>query len=196
MKLLNLGIIFTIPMFRSLRHPIQRATNRILPREQREIRHRHGDSTRGSNHAPHTVNPHGEDYPAHARMIEPDDLLFSAAGTGIDQLRHIPPAWGEDAGGYADRFGSAEGYVAAHNAIAAGFGHRSSSRSSLSPYAGRPVQGAAVECGQPNLLANKDSGGRMINVSELAGNFGAGFVANTWEPNGYNSPTNGLERER
>jgi hypothetical protein len=32
------------------------------------------------------------------------------------------------------------------------------------------------------------------HVPELAGNFSAGFIANAWEPTGYNSPTNGLER--
>jgi hypothetical protein len=44
------------------------------------------------------------------------------------------------------------------------------------------------------FLANKDSGGRMINVSEIGGNFAAGFISNTWEPKGYNSTGDALVR--
>ncbi len=45
-----------------------------------------------------------------------------------------------------------------------------------------------------SFLAYRVSGGRTVNVSELAGNLGSGFVANTWEPAGSRSAMDGLDR--
>lgn len=194
MKLLSLGIIFTIPIFLLAQAPDPTSDES------------HFATGAAGNSPSDTVTPPGtatllppltpmeKTIRRMRRMIEPDDLLFSAAGAGIDQLRHIPPAWGQGAEGYADRFGSAEGYVAAHNAIAAGLDIALHLDPRYRRMPGAPFKARLWNAVSQTFLANKDSGGRMINVSELAGNFGAGFVANAWEPNGYNSPTNGLER--
>jgi hypothetical protein len=45
-----------------------------------------------------------------------------------------------------------------------------------------------------SFIAYKDSGGQTVNVSEIAGNFGAGFIANSWEPHGENHVGDGLTR--
>ena len=195
MKLLNLGIFFAIPTLLFAQEPAPA-----------------GDESHfNAAGAADTANPPTAPAAATAsvltpltpaqkavrrmrRLWEPDDLLFSAAGAGIDQLRHIPPEWGQGAEGYADRFGSAEGYVAAHNAVALA----SDIVFHLDPrYRRMPEAGFGARLWNAvsqTFVANKDSGGRTVNVSELVGNFGAGFIANTWEPAGYNSPINGLER--
>jgi len=128
------------------------------------------------------------------RLIEPVTLVDSAFGAGIDQWRNVPPQWGQGAEGYARRFASSEGYTAAHNGIALGF----DVALHLDPRYRRMPDGTFKQriwnAVSQTFLANKDSGGRMINVSELAGNFGGGFVANAWEPHGYNTAGDALVR--
>jgi hypothetical protein len=128
------------------------------------------------------------------RLIEPVALINSAFGAGIEQWRDVPPQWGQGAEGFAKRFGSAEGYTAAHNGIALGF----DVAFHLDPRYRRMPDGTVKQriwnAVSQTILANKDSGGRMINVSEIAGNFGAGFVTNTWEPHGYNTTGDALVR--
>jgi hypothetical protein len=128
------------------------------------------------------------------RLIEPVTLVSSAFGAGIAQWRDIPPQWGQGAEGYAKRFGEAEGFTAVHNTVALGFdlGFHLDPRYHRMPDAKfMPRLRNAV---MQSFLAWKDSGGRMINVSEIGGNMAAGLVANTWEPRGYNSWGDGLER--
>jgi hypothetical protein len=128
------------------------------------------------------------------RLVEPVSLIGSAMGGGIQQWRNVPPEWGQGVEGYAKRFGSAEGYTAAHSAIALGF----DVAFHLDPRYRRMPDGTFKQrmwnAVSQTFLANKDSGGRMINVSEIGGSFGAGFIANTWNPHGYDSTSNALVR--
>jgi hypothetical protein len=128
------------------------------------------------------------------RLVEPVTLFTSAFSAGLSQLRNEPEQWGQGAEGYARRFASAEGYTAAHNGIALGF----DLAFHLDPRYRRMADAGFVprlrNAVRQTFIANKDSGGTMINVSELAGNFGAGMIANTWEPAGHNSLGDGLSR--
>jgi hypothetical protein len=128
------------------------------------------------------------------RLIEPVTLVDSAFGAGIEQWRDVPPQWGHGVEGYAKRFGSAEGFNAAHNGIGLGL----DVAFHLDPRYRRMPDGTfkqrMLNAVSQTFLANKDSGGRMINVSEIAGNFGAGFVVNAWEPHGYNTTGDALVR--
>lgn len=128
------------------------------------------------------------------RMMEPVSLFSAAFGASIEQGRNVPPQWGQGAEGYAKRFASAEGYMAAHNAIGLGF----DLAFHLDPRYHR-LEGAGFIPRLKNsvmqtVIARKDNGGTMINVSEFAGSFGGGLVANAWMPTGYNSIGDGLER--
>jgi hypothetical protein len=128
------------------------------------------------------------------RLIEPVTLASSAMSAGIDQWRRNPHDWDEGTKGYAIRFASAEGYTAAHNAIALTFDEAFH----LDPRYRRMPEGRAGariwNAVSQSFLAYKDSGGRTINISEIGGNFGAGFVAGTWQPRGYQSANDALER--
>jgi len=128
------------------------------------------------------------------RLVEPLTLFSSALGAGLNQWRNVPPQWGQGSEGYGRRFASAEGFTATHNAVALGFdlALHTDPRYRRLPQAGF---GARLwNSVNQTFIANKDSGGKTINVSELAGNFGAGLIANAWNPPGYNSISNGLER--
>src|SRR5215472_3976915 len=103
------------------------------------------------------------------RLVEPVSLVSAAFGAGIEQGRDIPPQWGQGAEGYGKRLGSAYGFMAAHNAIALGFDlafhldpryHRSE-QSGFFPR----VKHAVMQ----SVIAHKDNGGTMINISEIAG---------------------------
>jgi hypothetical protein len=128
------------------------------------------------------------------RLIEPVTLFSSAFGAGFGQLINRPPEWGQGAQGFATRFASSEGSAAAHNAIALGFDvafHLDSRYHRMPEAAFKPRLLHAVK---QTFIANKDSGGTMINVSEIAGNFGAGFITGTWQPPAYNTVGNGMMR--
>jgi hypothetical protein len=127
-------------------------------------------------------------------VIAPETLFTSSFSAGIGQLRDKPPQWGEGAEGFGRRLADAEGYVAVHDAIA--FGVDVSFH--LDPRYRRMPEARFVprlrNAITQTFLANKDSGGRMINISVIGGNLGAGMVSSAWEPRGYNSIGDGLSR--
>jgi hypothetical protein len=128
------------------------------------------------------------------RLIEPVTLINSAFSAGIDQWRDVPHAWGQGAEGYAIRFGSAEGFTAAHNTIALGFDLAMHLDPRYRRMPGAPFKTRLWHSVSQSFLAYKDGGGRTVNVSEIAGNFGAGFVANLWEPAGLNTTGEAIKR--
>jgi hypothetical protein len=179
MKLLNLAL-FAIPAFLFAREP-------LAP----------GDETPAVDSSAAARDPLTAEQKVTRRalrLVEPVTLFSSAFGAGIEQLRNMPPQWGQGSEGYARRFASAEGYTAAHNVVALGFDlafhldprYRRMPRGGLGPRLWNAVS--------QTFIANTDSGGKMINVSEIAGNFGAGFVSNAWQPAGHNSTGDALTR--
>ena len=128
------------------------------------------------------------------RLVEPVTLFTSAFSASVDQLRDTPSAWGQGAEGFAKRFGSSEAMTASHNIIALG----GDLAFHLDPRYHRMPDGTfrarVWNAISQSFVAYKDSGGRMINVSEIAGNLGSGFIANTWEPPGYRAAQDGLNR--
>lgn len=128
------------------------------------------------------------------RLVEPLTLFSSAFGAGFEQLRNVPKEWGQGAEGYADRFASAEGFTAVHNAIGLGFdvAFHLDSRYHRMPQ-GR-FKARVWNAVSQTFIANKDQGGKTFNISEIAGNFGAGFVSNTWQPEPYSSTGDALTR--
>jgi len=179
MKLVNLAL-FAIPAFLFAREP-------LAP----------GDETPAMDASTAARDPltAGQKVTRRAlRLVEPLTLFSSSFGAGVDQLRNLPSQWGQESEGYARRFASAEGYTAAHNTVALGFDlvfH-------LDPrYRRMPQRGFGSRLWNAvsqTFIANTDSGGRMINVSEIAGNFGAGFVSNSWQPAGHDSTNDALTR--
>lgn len=127
-------------------------------------------------------------------VIDPVSFAGSALAAGVDQWRRVPNNRDEGAEGYAIRFASAEGYTAAMDASALIFDETFR----LDPRYRRLQEGGLKariwNAISQTFLAYRDSGGRTINSSEIGGNFSAGFLAGTWEPPGYRSPGDSLER--
>jgi hypothetical protein len=118
------------------------------------------------------------------RLIEPVTLVSSAFGAGIDQWRNVPQPWGQGWDAYAKRFASSEGNTAAHNTIALGFDLAMHLDPRYRPMPEGTVKARIWNAVSQSFLAYKDSGGRTVNVPEIAGNFGAGFISNAWQPEG------------
>jgi hypothetical protein len=128
------------------------------------------------------------------QLVEPLGLLNSAAAAGIDLLADVPHQWGQGMEGYGIRFASAEGISAARNGISLGFDIALHIDPRYRPMPQGKTSSRIWNAVSQTLIANKDSGGKIFNFSEVAGNFGAGFIANTWEPPGHNAPGDALMR--
>ena len=196
MKLWRVGALLTIPAVLFAQQPIA-ATNGTHSEATAAAADSSSDSDPASASPAPALDPLTPEQKATQRalrLVEPVTLLSSAFGAGIDQWRNIPREWGQGSEAYALRFASAEGFTAAHNAVALGFdvAFHLDPRYRRLPQAGF---GARLwNAVSQTFIANKDSGGETINISEIAGNFGAGFISNTWEPAGYNSTGDALTR--
>jgi len=194
MKLLGLAALFTIPAFLVAQEPIASSNETQLNATGAAA----GSPSDSGSATPAPVfdplTPGQKAKRRALRLVEPVTLFGSAFGAGIEQLRNVPPQWGQGSEAYAMRFASAEGFTAAHNAVALGFDvafHLDPRYRRLPQARFGPRLWNAVS---QTFIANKDSGGKTINVSEIAGNFGAGFISNTWQPAGYNSTGDALTR--
>jgi hypothetical protein len=165
MKLVNLGLLFSLPTLM-----LAQAT------------------------LPEPLTPEQKMKRRVLRLVEPVSIVSTAIGASFSQLQNEPPQWGQGMEGYARRFGSAEGSTAAHNFIALGFDltlHTDPRYRRMPDGRFMPRMRNAIS---QTFIANKDSGGKVVNFSEIGGSFGAAFVANTWEPAGHNSTGNALTR--
>jgi hypothetical protein len=194
MRLLALVVLFTFPTLLLAEEPIAAADE--TDSDTRAAAPSTSDNTPASLSASvlEPLTPGQKVKRRTLRLIEPMTLFSSAFGAGIDQWRNLPPEWGQGSEAYAIRFASSEGFTAAHNAIGLGF----DIAFHLDPRYRRMPEGRfgprLWNAVSQTFIANKDSGGKTINVSEIAGNFGAGFVSNAWHPEGYNSTGDALTR--
>lgn len=116
------------------------------------------------------------------RIVSPMTQLGVLTGSAINQWRDEPSEWGQGWDAYGTRVASAEGVALSYSTI----GAASDMALHLDPRYRRMPNGTVKariwNAISQEFLAYKDSGGRMINVSTLAGSYGAGFIANAWEP--------------
>jgi hypothetical protein len=127
-------------------------------------------------------------------MVSPMTQLGVLAGSAINQWRDEPAEWGQGWDAYGTRIGSAEGVVVGYDSIAA----ISDITLHLDPrYRRMPnatVKARIWNAISQEFLAYRDSGGRMINVSTLAGSYGSGFIANEWQPYDHSKVSDAIVR--
>jgi len=193
-KLLSLAVLFTAPAFLFGQKPIATGNETRANATGAAVDSRSDSGSVSTTPVLDPLTPEQKAKRRVLRLVEPVTLFSSAFGAGIEQWRNVPPQWGQGSEAYAIRFASVEGFTAAHNAVALGFDiafHLDPRYRRLPQARFGPRLWNAVS---QTFIANKDSGGRTINVSEIAGNFSAGFISNTWEPAGYNSTGDALTR--
>jgi hypothetical protein len=195
MKVLNLGVVVAIPALLFAQDPIAAGDGTHSNTTTRTVASS-SDSSQSSA-TPATLEPLTPEQKVKRRalrLIEPVTLASLAVGAGIEQCRNVPPEWGQGSGGFARRFASDEGFAAAHNAVGLGFDlafHLDPRYRPMPQARFGPRMWNAIS---QTFVAYKDSGGRTINVSEIGGNFAAGFISNTWQPKGYDSTGDALMR--
>jgi hypothetical protein len=192
MRILDMGLAFAVPVLLLAQAPVS-----TVPGSSPATPRAATDPAETSTSQPIVYAPLTAEQKAARRIkrvVEPVSLLSAAFGAGVDQWRNVPKQWGQGAEGYARRFGSSEGYNASDAVIGLGFdvAFHLDPRYHRKPEAG--IGGRVWNAVSQTVLAYKDSGGRFVNVSEIGGNFGAGFVTNSWEPHGYNSTGDALTR--
>jgi hypothetical protein len=126
------------------------------------------------------------------RVVSPITQIGVVAGAAIDQREDEPGKWGQGWGAYGTRVASAEGVNLSYNAV----GATADLIFRLDPRYRRMPNGTFKarlwNAISQEFLAYKDSGGRVINVSTLAGSYGSEFISNTWEPAGSNKASDAL----
>ena len=127
-------------------------------------------------------------------FTNPEALIGPVLGASIGQLRDTPPEWGNGADGFGRRLASS--YCRSVIARTIGFGvaavDREDPRFTPSNESGiwRRTRHAVVG----TFVSRTSSGGTMPAFSRFAGAYGAGFIANTWEPPSQDNTSHALER--
>src|SRR6185312_4983540 len=156
MRVLTIGVLIFAPIAAGQTTEISQTAGPLSAREKLEFRMR--------------------------RMVSPMAQLGVLTGSAINQWRDEPAEWGQGWDGYGTRVASGEGVAVSYNAIVAvsAIALHLDPRYRRMPHA--TVKTRIWNAISQEFLAYRDSGGRTINVSTLAGSYGAGFIANTWEP--------------
>lgn len=125
---------------------------------------------------------------------QPFSLIGAALVGAYGQAINYPPEWGQGAKGFGRRTLSSYGSLLVDNSIVLGV-------SSLDHEDTRYVR---CECAEGDLWGRlghvfgrtfrppRDNGGHTFAFSRILGDYGSGFVANTWYPAGHSNATNAV----
>lgn len=107
----------------------------------------------------------------------------SAAGAGINQLRHRPREWGGGVGGFAKRFGSAVGQHAVKATIEFGIStwHHEDLHYHPSHLHGTlPRMKYALV--STFVVPRTNKPGKTVALGRISGSMGAGLISRAWQP--------------
>ena len=127
-------------------------------------------------------------------FMTPESLIGPMFGAGISQAEGTPHEWGGGMEGYGRRFASSYGRSVIGRTIALGVssvdGEDTRYRRSTETGVWRRTRHAVVS----TFVATNSNGGSMPAYSRIAGAYGAGFIANAWEPPSQYGTGHALER--
>jgi len=127
-------------------------------------------------------------------FIQPEGLIGPALGAGIGQWRDTPPEWGQGADAYGKRFASGFGRSVISRTIALGVATADHEDTRFFPSNETGVWRRTRHAIAGTFVSRTPSGGSMPAFSRFAGAYGAGFIANAWEPRSQNDAGHALER--
>jgi hypothetical protein len=127
-------------------------------------------------------------------FIRPDSLIGPAFGAGIGQWRDTPREWGQGADAYGVRFASGLGRSIISRTIEFGFAATDHEDTRFFPSNETGVWRRTRHAIAGTFVSRTPSGGSMPAFSRFAGAYGAGFIANAWEPRSQNDAGHALER--
>jgi hypothetical protein len=115
-------------------------------------------------------------------FINPESLIGPAMGAGIGQWRNTPSEWGQGAEGFGRRFASGYGRSVIGRTIGFGVATVDHEDPRFVPSNESGIWRRTKHAVAWTFISRNDRGGVMPAFSRLAGVYGAGFIANAWEP--------------
>lgn len=133
-------------------------------------------------------------YDYRTSTFSPWALFTPSVSAGISQARDYPPEWKQGGEGFGKRLASGYGSVVIENTISLGFSaiDHEDLRYPLSTYPKSAILKRAGHAIAFTFVPRKEGGGRRFGWSRLVGDYGSGFVANTWYPSRRSDTTNAL----
>ena len=127
-------------------------------------------------------------------FVQPEVLIGPALGAGIGQWRDTPPEWGQGVGAYGTRFASGFGRSVISRTIAFGVAAADHEDSRFVPSHETGIWRRTRHAIIGTFISRTPTGGSMPAFSRFAGVYGAGFIANAWEPRSQDDAAHALER--
>ena len=127
-------------------------------------------------------------------FTNPESLIGPVLGAGIGQARNSPEEWGGGAEGFGIRVASGVGRSVISRTIAFGVAAADGEDSRYTPSNETGAWRRTKHAIASTFVSRTRSGGTMPAFSRFAGVYGAGFIANYWEPPSQNSASHAFER--
>ncbi len=117
------------------------------------------------------------------RLVNKRALGMAGASATLGQVRNSPHEWGQGAGGFAKRFGSALGTHMVKETIqfgVAAWHHEDPHYYRSNLHGTLPRLGYAVK--STFIVPRTNKPGKTVAASRLSGAFGAGLISRAWQP--------------
>ncbi|MFL6465836.1 MAG: hypothetical protein ACJ73N_15685 [Bryobacteraceae bacterium] len=121
-------------------------------------------------------------------------FLGSVISSGISQWNNTPPEWGQGWDAYGARYGSAFGVTLSRQVFAFGLESALHEDPRYFPSSEKGFGPRIKNVLKQALISKKDDGSATFAYSRVISAFGAGQLANSWQPKSNNSVGDGLER--
>ena len=126
--------------------------------------------------------------------VMPQSLVGPLLGAGIAQAEGTPHEWGGGMEGFGKRFGSSYGRSVIGRTIEFGVATADHEDPRYHPSDQTGVWRRTRHAIAATFVSQTTGGGSMPAFSRIAGAYGAGFIANAWEPPSQDSAGHALER--
>lgn len=127
-------------------------------------------------------------------FVMPGNLVGPLLGAGISQAEDKPHEWGGGMSGFGLRFGSSYGRSVIGRSIQFGVSAVDHEDPRYHPSSDTGVWRRTRHAIAATFISQTTGGGSVPAFSRFAGAYGAGFIANAWEPSSQNGPGHALER--
>ncbi len=121
-------------------------------------------------------------------------FVGAAIGGGIGQGFNTPKEWGQSWSGFGQRYASSYGVGLSNQTFTFGMESILHEDPRYFPSSQKGFQRRFRNVLVQSLVAKNDDGHATLAYARFAGAFGAGFLANTWQPKSTNSVGDAFER--
>lgn len=115
-------------------------------------------------------------------FAKPENMLGPLLGASVGQARNSPPEWGQGSEGFGQRLASGYGRNVIARTIALGIASADHEDSRYFPSKETGIWKRTKYAMISTVVSRKPDGRAMPAYSQIAGAYGAAFIANAWEP--------------